>query len=120
MTAVAHIALRSLLVALTFVTALGLGVARGQPAVAGHVVFCGSQGVSLVAVDASGAPIEAPGHCPDCAGLLSVPVPTDPSGQMALERALGVLSAPVVAGAAPVVAVCAVPPARAPPMGTAG
>lgn len=66
------------LVGLVLLTALGLGVAKGQAPVVGHVVLCGSD--AAVAVDASGTPVTAPGHCPDCFGLLAALSPPGPDG----------------------------------------
>jgi hypothetical protein len=43
---------------LIFVTAVGLGVARGQAKNMGSVVLCTGFGQLTVAVDATGAPIE--------------------------------------------------------------
>jgi hypothetical protein len=52
---------------LILVTAVGLGVARGQAKSTGSVVLCTGFGQLTVAVDATGAPIEHASQCPDCA-----------------------------------------------------
>jgi hypothetical protein len=108
--------LRSALIALVVLTALGLGVARGQAPVAGHVVLCGSFGTAKVAVDAAGNPVTAPGHCPDCAGLLLVPLAGSAVTSVVTTlpaRSFGLAPVRIVAVVA---ATCPSPPARGPPV----
>lgn len=110
-----RILLRGFLAALLVLTSVGMGIGRGQAAVVDHVVLCGSFGTQVVAVDRNGTVVEAPGHCPDCAGLLLAPPLGVPQVQshslralpVSLPRQQGKVRAGLGAGWHP--------PARAPP-----
>lgn len=105
------------LAALIALSAVGMGIARGQAPVAGHVTLCGSFGVHTVAVDADGNVLAAPGHCPDCAGMLLALSPTAPEvSRGALDVALSDFVLPGQAYGVRV-APTGVPPVRGPPLG---
>lgn len=70
--------LRGFLAVVLLLTSVGMGVARGQAQVVDHVLLCGSFGTKMVAVDARGNTVQAPGHCPDCACLLLGPLVDEP------------------------------------------
>ncbi|MBV0890297.1 hypothetical protein KTN05_00305 [Paracoccus sp. Z118] len=74
--------LHLLLILLIAATSLSLGSARGQARVAGQMVLCDGHGVTTVAVDASGNPVERVVICPDMAlsllAALDVPPPELP------------------------------------------
>lgn len=111
-----RLSLRTALAVLILLTSVGMGVARGQAPVARHVHLCGSFGIETVAVDAQGNVLTAPGHCPDCAGLLlavdapALAAPLQPGLVLSLSPAFAALSARYVEAALR-------PPARAPPSG---
>ena len=110
------LALHICLAGLVMVSAIGMGIARGQAPVAGHVLLCGSFGTHEVAIDAQGNVLAAPGHCPDCAGLLLAIGPAyAPLGayEPSFVQAHVISALPRIHDAAPA---DLRPPARAPPV----
>lgn len=68
-----HITLAGLAVAIAL-TALGVGHARGQAPMAGHVVLCVGTQIVTVAVDENGQPTTSAQTCPDAVVALSAPL----------------------------------------------
>ena len=60
-------AVHSLLIVTLLLTGLALGAARGQARIAGAVVICAGNAVTVMTVDENGNPVEAPHFCPDMA-----------------------------------------------------
>lgn len=60
-------ALHSLLIVTLVLTGLALGAARGQARIAGQMVICAGNAVTVMTVDENGNPVEVPHFCPDMA-----------------------------------------------------
>jgi hypothetical protein len=94
----------TILAALTLVTSLAAGIARGHADPSSRVVLCTGQGPVMVYVDASGQPTAPPELCPDGILALFAAVPAVPSpAPLLLGRMQHLDPLPVRAGASLVI-----------------
>lgn len=70
-------ALHALLILTLLLTGFALGTARGQARIAGEVVICSGNAVTVITVDRDGNPVERPHFCPDMALSLLAAVAAD-------------------------------------------
>lgn len=99
-------AVHSLLIVVLLLTGLALGAARGQARIAGQVVICSGNAVTVLTVDRDGNPVERPHFCPDMAlsllAALTAGAPPTPVPQMVrpvyvARRGVSLFSRPVPA-----------------------
>ena len=90
-------ALHSLLIVTLVLTGLALGAARGQARIAGQVVICAGNAVTIMTVDKNGNPVEVPHFCPDMALSLLAAVAVTAQMPAPDQVALAVTQHPVLA-----------------------
>jgi hypothetical protein len=112
---VRHLTLTGLVLAIVL-TALGVGHARGQAPVAGHIVLCVGTQIVTVSVDENGQPTTATLTCPDAIVSLSVPLvaPVVLDRPVVVARTQTTLSVPLFAtSVSPMEVRARAPPVRA-------
>ncbi|MEY4696722.1 MAG: hypothetical protein RIT14_1150 [Pseudomonadota bacterium] len=66
----------------------GMAMARVQAAGVTEMVICAGGQMGTVTLDARGAPVERPHHCPDCAPMAAaLPLPSSPAERPQTRRA---------------------------------